>query len=72
MEGWSSVSPIYRSTGKYWEGKWEKKERSEKVDKALVENQTLVPPAKVMWLKNKKENFLLTRQSASRQDKNFS
>ena len=71
MEGWSSVSPIYRSTGKYWEGKWEKKERSEKVDKALVENQTLVPPAKVMWLKNKKENFLQTRQSTSHQD-NFS
>ena len=55
MEGWSSVSPIYRSTGKYWEGKWEKKERSEKVDQALVENQTLVPPAKVMWLKNKRK-----------------
>ena len=61
MEGWSSVSPIYRSTGKYWEGKWKKKERSEKVDKALVENQTLIPPAKVMWLKNKRK--LLTDEA---------
>ena len=57
MEGWSSVSPIYRSTGKYWEGKWKKKERSEKVDQALVENQTLVPPAMVMWLRNKRKLF---------------